>query len=155
MIEESVYLSKKSKIYAPQNIYIGEGAVITGANLDARGGLVIGKRCIINDGVTILSATHDYNSTTYDLIKKNVEIGEYAWIATNSTILPGVKIGKGAIVGAGAVVAKNIPDYAICVGNPAKIIGYRERVHSDIPICSYVGLDYLYYLKALRGESIE
>lgn len=151
-IEENVYIDKKCIIGAPQNISIGKGTVITKANLDARGGIEIENNCIINDGVKIISATHDYNSSTYDLIKKKVKIGEYSWLATDSMILPGVTIGKGAIVGAGTVVAKDIPEMAICVGNPAKIIGYRERIHYDVPICSYVGLDYKYYLQVLKGE---
>lgn len=152
VISESVYIDKKANIYEPQNLIIEEGTVITKAKLDCRGGLYIGKNCIINDDVKIITATHDYNSKTYDLIKRKSIIGDYAWIASNSMILPGVRIGKGAIVGAGAVVSKDIPDYSIVVGNPARIIGDRKKVHDDIPICSYVGADYLYYLRAIRGE---
>lgn len=47
------------------------------------------------------------------------------WIGTNAIILGGVKVGQGAIIGAGAVVAKDVPSYAVVVGNPAKVVKYR------------------------------
>ena len=53
-------------------------------------------------------------------------IGNDVWVGANSVILPGVKIGTGAIVGAGSVVTKDVPEYAIVVGNPARILKYRE-----------------------------
>lgn len=55
------------------------------------------------------------------------EIGEYAWICSRSIILPGIKIGKCAIVALGAVVTKDVPDFAVVGGVPAKVIGYREK----------------------------
>ena len=57
--------------------------------------------------------------------KEDIVIGDDVWIAANVTILKGVSIGKGAVIGAGAVVIKDIPEYAIAVGNPARIIKYR------------------------------
>ena len=53
-------------------------------------------------------------------------MGDDVWIGTNSVVLPGVTIGKGAVIGAGTVVTKDIPEYAIAVGNPARVIKYRE-----------------------------
>lgn len=53
--------------------------------------------------------------------KKSINVGDYAWIATNAIILPGVSIGKGAVVGAGAVVRRDVPEYAIVIGNPASV----------------------------------
>ncbi len=55
-----------------------------------------------------------------------VIIGDDVWIGTRVIILPGKKIGTGAILGAGAVITKDVPDYAIVGGNPAKIIKYRN-----------------------------
>jgi len=57
--------------------------------------------------------------------KGKIEIEEDVWLGANVMILPGVHIGKGAIVGAGAVVTKNVPSMAIVVGNPAKILKFR------------------------------
>lgn len=58
--------------------------------------------------------------------KKDIEIGHDVWIGINSTILPGVKIGNGVTVLTGAVVSKDVPDYAIVGGNPAKIIKLKH-----------------------------
>jgi acetyltransferase-like isoleucine patch superfamily enzyme len=57
--------------------------------------------------------------------KGNISIGHDVWIGHGATIVSGVKIGHGAVVGAQAVVAKNVPDYAVVVGNPAQVIKYR------------------------------
>jgi maltose O-acetyltransferase len=55
------------------------------------------------------------------------------WIGARVIVLPGVTIGKGAIIGAGAVVTKDVPAYAICVGNPARVIRFRDASH-DSPL---------------------
>lgn len=80
---------------------------------------------------------HDYNKESlsprfyreikkedYDDLNRNVVIGNDVWIGDNSIILKGT-IGDGAVIGAGSVVTHDIPSYAICVGNPAKVIGFR------------------------------
>ena len=59
--------------------------------------------------------------------EKPIYIGNDVWIGCNVILLPGVKIGNGVILGAGSVVRKNIPDYAIVYGNPAEIIDFRRR----------------------------
>lgn len=63
----------------------------------------------------------------WDDRKYGIIIEDDVWIGCNSVILPGVKIGTGAIIGAGSVVTKNIPANAIVCGNPAKILKYREN----------------------------
>jgi tetrahydrodipicolinate N-succinyltransferase len=61
----------------------------------------------------------------YDLDKVKTFIGNDVWVAANSVILKGISVGNGAIIGAGAVVTKDVPPYAIVVGNPARVIKYR------------------------------
>jgi len=100
----------------------------------------IGKYCSIADGVKIFGGgEHDYKKVStyplgflegtkkppYRFSKGQTVIGNDVWLGENSIILSGVTIGNGAVVGAGAVVAKDVPPYAIVVGNPAKIIKYR------------------------------
>lgn len=103
------------------------------------GKLKIGSYCAIGDGVKIILSNHnfDYPSIQYSIYKENFggypyeldfnisEIGNDVWIGDNVLILPKINIGNGVIVGGGAVVTKNIPDYAIVAGNPAKVIKYR------------------------------
>lgn len=79
----------------------------------------IGRRVTINDGVVLLTATHSLQDPGWSHKKAPIVIGDYAWIATSAIVLPGVTIGRGAVVGAGAVVRRNVPDYAIVSGNPA------------------------------------
>ena len=62
---------------------------------------------------------------TYELKKIPTNIGNDVWIGLNSTILAGVKIGNGSVIGANSVVTKDVEDYAIYAGNPAKLIKYR------------------------------
>lgn len=84
--------------------------------------LTIGSRVVINDGARLLTASHDVESSTWERVELPIVIDDYAWIATGATILPGVHIGRGAVVGADAVVSRSIPAGAICGGNPARIL---------------------------------
>ena len=95
--------------------------------LDARRGLIIHRNAVIAYEAIIWTLNHDYNDINFKGKGASTEIGEYAWICSRSIILPGVKIGKGAIVASGAIVTKDVPDFAIVGGVPAKIIGYREK----------------------------
>lgn len=81
----------------------------------------IGSFVCINNGVRILSASHDLADPFWRMFAKPIVIEDYAWIATGATLLPGTRIGRGAVVGAGAVVACDVPDYALAMGNPAKL----------------------------------
>lgn len=102
----------------------------------------IGKFSSISWNVSINASNHDYTRVTqheilymteysytpepfYNPVNKKVLIGNDVWIGANAVIMPGVKIGDGAIVGSSAVVTKDIPDYAIAVGVPARVIKYR------------------------------
>lgn len=82
----------------------------------------IGKRVCINDGVVILTASHDVTDSNWKEVKARIIIKDYVWIGTGAMILPGVTIERGAVIGAGAVVSKSVSAGAIVVGNPAKVI---------------------------------
>ena len=91
----------------------------------------IGNNVLIAPRVSILASMHNYSDRSL-LIKDQgvkaaeIEIGDDVWIGTGSVIMPGIKIGQGAVIGANSVVNQNIPDYAVAVGIPAKIIKFRE-----------------------------
>jgi acetyltransferase-like isoleucine patch superfamily enzyme len=96
--------------------------------LDGRGGnLVIGNCVDIAQDSRIWTLQHDYQSPMYNSKGGNVSIEDYAWIASSATILPGVTIGKGAVVACGAVVTKDVPPFTVVAGVPAKKIA--ERCH--------------------------
>jgi maltose O-acetyltransferase len=101
--------------------------VNTGAVLDARGGLRIGSRVNLSPGVVILTADHDPQSPDFVGRSRPTEIGDRAWIAYGAMVLPGVRIGEGAIVAAGSVVTRSVEDWTIVGGNPARVIGARDR----------------------------
>ena len=110
----------KNKLIIGSNTFIGKIEIALHDNV------TIGDFVCINDGVILLTASHDLNDPTWHLLKKPIIIHDYAWIATNAIILPGVTIGKGAVVGAGAVVSKDIGDFQIVAGNPAIPINRRR-----------------------------
>lgn len=106
--------------------------VYTGGNVKifCNAKVEIGEDTMIADGVTIHTATHDYldHPMWAKRIDAPVRIGKHVWIGTNATILPGVIIGDYSVIGAGAVIAKNVPVGAIVIGNPARIIKYRQDI---------------------------
>lgn len=121
-----------------ENLSIGDFSTIGRVEIALHDKVDIGNYACINDGVIILSASHDVLDPLWSHKKAPVFIGDYAWIATNAIILPGVRIGKGAVVGAGAVVSKNVNDYAIVIGNPAKeIVKKRTEVLNYNP-CEFL-----------------
>jgi serine acetyltransferase len=100
--------------------------------IGSAGGLQVGNYCALASGVTILTRDHhhrDAESIPWGdaRIVKPVVIGDYVWIGKNASILPGVTIGEGAIIGFGAVVAKDVPRRAIVVGNPGQVVKYRDQ----------------------------
>lgn len=114
------------KLYTYGHISIGDHCVIDrDCALDGRGDIVIGNNVNISPEVMILTAYHDPDAENFQGIEKPVVIEDYAWIATRALILPGVRIGRSAVVAAGAVVTKDVPPNAIVGGNPARFI--RER----------------------------
>lgn len=146
LIDSKSIINKKAKIYYSAQIfdssinsysYIGPRSHIVFAN--------IGKFCSIASDCYIGLPSHSLNHISTSPIfttKKNgtgsswtslntfeehhrVILGNDVWIGTRAIIMSGLKIGNGAIIGAGAIVTKDIPDYAIAVGVPAKVIRYR------------------------------
>lgn len=105
-------------------VTIGKGCFIQQCcTFFGRGGITIGDNVFIGPKVNLITINHDVNpdnrSATY---RRPIVIEDKVWIGINSTILPGVRIGYGAIVGAGSVVTKDVPAMTVVAGNPAKII---------------------------------
>ncbi len=127
-IGKHVALYHGFEIRDPKKLVISENTII-GFNsvLDARCGIFIGKNVNFSSEVMIWSLQHDYNSPDFSASGGKVVIEDYAWLSARSIILPGVTIGEGAVVAAGAVVTKDVPPYTLVGGVPAKIIGKRNK----------------------------
>lgn len=128
-VGKKVRLLRNLDIRKPRNIKIGDDVVINKkVLLDGRGGtLKIGNHVDIAQEAVIWTLGHDVNGLKHDPLGKQTTIGDYVWIGARSTIMPGVSIGKGAVVGTCSVVTKDVPENAIVAGAPAKVIGYRNN----------------------------
>ena len=106
---------------------IGESTRINrGCVIDLRGGLRIGDNVSVSAQAAIITASHEMNDPGFKLVDFPVVIEDYAWIGTRAMILPNVRIGRGAVVAAGAVVTRDVPAMAVVAGVPAKAVGTRR-----------------------------
>lgn len=100
-----------------KDVFINHSAI-----LSASGGIEFEDGCMAAPGLRIATINHDMNERYTIYTYGKVTVKQNAWIGMNVTICPGVTIGKYAVVGAGAVVTKDVPDYAVVAGVPAKVI---------------------------------
>lgn len=127
-IAPSAILYGGFEIRSPRKLKIGENTVIGHrATLDARGGLTIGKNVNLSSEVMIWTAQHDYRDPMFGTGFEPVIIGDYVWLGPRCIILPGVTVGEGAVVAAGAVVTKNVEPYTLVGGVPAQKIADRPK----------------------------
>jgi len=115
------------RLYNPKNISIGTDTIV-GENsiLDGRSILSIGNHVDIASEVMIYNSEHNIRSPLFESVSGKVMIEDYVFIGPRSIILPGVTIGRGAVIAAGAVVTKNVQSFSVVGGVPAKEIGKRE-----------------------------
>lgn len=121
-----------ANFFNPTNISIGHDTIIGDhCFLDGRAPLKIGNHVGIASQVLIYNDEHDINSSDYGNSFGPVEIGDYVFIGPRAIILPNIKIGKGAVIAAGAIVTKDVPDFEIWGGVPAKKISDRKIDHPN------------------------
>jgi len=120
------------QVASPGNVEIGDNSGLGyQCFLDATGPIKIGSWVRIGPRVSFFTANHRFRARD-TLIKHQgydvgaIEVGDDVWLGANVTILRGVTIGRGAVIGAGSVVTRDVPEYAIAVGNPARVVGQRE-----------------------------
>lgn len=151
---EGVIIEPGAIILHPQNVTLGDGvyvghyAVLNGYHvgevvvgpgtwigqhclLHGAGGLLIGADVGVGPGCRVLTSTHadpgpDEPIMSGDLVYRTVSIGDGSDLGCNAVILPGVTIGRGVQVGAGAVVREDLPDFTVAVGVPARVVRRRR-----------------------------
>ena len=116
-----------ARISIPWNLSIGhDSAIGDHAIVYALGPITIGTRTTISQGAHLCAGTHDYRDPTMPLIKPTITIGDDAWICADAFVGPGVTVGPCTIVGARAVVVKNVAANLIVAGNPARVVKPRS-----------------------------
>ncbi|MXN91976.1 putative colanic acid biosynthesis acetyltransferase [Flavobacterium sp. Sd200] len=129
-VGKNVHVYPAVKIWAPWNLELGdECGVANGVDLYSQGKITLGYRSIVSQRSYICSGTHDYTKKGHPLVTAPITIGAHAWVAAEVFIHPGVTIGEGAVIGARAVVNKNMPAWTVCAGHPCKPL--KERVITD------------------------
>lgn len=107
---------------------LGDHSTINaGCRLDSRGGIRIGENVSISNDCRLLTADHDPRDREFAGRMGEIVIEDHVWIGTAAIVLPGVRLGRGCVVGAGAVVTKDVAPFTIVAGNPAKKIGERPE----------------------------
>lgn len=121
-VERGADFGGGKKLVLKEHACIGENARFMG-----EGAITIGAHVMMGPDVMIITSDHELNKEGFEkgFITKDVVIGDYAWIGARVIILKGVKIGKRGVVAAGSVVTRDVPDYSIVGGVPAKVIKYR------------------------------
>lgn len=121
-----------------RNLVIGAKTFVGNVELALHDEIIIGENVCINDGVKILTASHDVLDIKWRHKKAKITIEDFVWISTNVIILPGIIIGRGAVVGAGAVVTKNVLPGQIVAGNPATPTNKTRPVNLDYNPCEFL-----------------
>lgn len=113
---------RKGRVRIGKNSVIGHDAI-----LDGRLGIEIGESVNLSSEVAIWTMQHDHRDLDFRSVGGPVTVGDHAWLSFRAVVLPGVSIGPGAVVAAGAVVTGDVPPYSVVAGMPAKVIGTRPK----------------------------
>lgn len=136
---------------ANPNLTIGNNSSIQTDSLDLRSRVEIGNHVIIGADVEIITVSHEVDSPDWEHKHYGVTIEDYCWLATRVFVLPSCqRIEQGAACAAGSVVVHNVGSMEIVVGNPAKLLRLRKRIHSDLCVEALLGNDYLAYVAAYK-----
>ena len=127
-----VHVYPSARIYLPWNLTLGDAASIgEWALIYNLGPITIGDRATISHRAHLCAGTHDYRDPTLPLLRLPIEIGPQAWVCADAFVGPTVRVGEGAIVGAAAVVVRDVAPWQIVAGNPARWIKTRRMYSTD------------------------
>lgn len=125
-IGKNVHVYPTVRIIVPWNIRIGDNAAVGDrAILYSLGPIDIGADVTISQNAHLCAGTHDFRKPDMPLIKQPITIGQGAWICADAFVGPGVVVGEMAVVGARAVVVRDVSNSSIVVGSPARVVGHR------------------------------
>jgi putative colanic acid biosynthesis acetyltransferase WcaF len=125
-VGKQVNMYSSTRIYFPWNLTVGDWSAIgEEALIYNLGPVTLGQKVTISHRAHLCAGTHDYRQTDLPLLKPPIEIKDQAWICADAFVGPGVTVGEGAVVGACAVVVKNVEPWAVVAGNPARFVKKR------------------------------
>jgi putative colanic acid biosynthesis acetyltransferase WcaF len=128
-VGQHVHVYPSTRVYFPWNLVVGDWSAIGEDVLIYNLGLItIGSQATISHQAHLCAGTHDYTQPDLPLLKPPIEIGDQVWICTDAFVGPGVTVGQGAVVGARAVVVKDVTPWAVVAGNPARELKKRQIV---------------------------
>jgi maltose O-acetyltransferase len=128
-IAHDVVLSARVTMRRPEHVAIGSGSRLNNRIwLDSWGQITIGSNVQMNGDIDLYSAGHDVDSPVLAEDIRSIDVGDYCWLAHHVVVLPGRRIGRFAVIGTGSVVAHDVPEYGVAVGNPARVVKHRARV---------------------------
>ncbi len=111
----------KVEIWAPWNLEMDDQAgMADGVRCYSIAKVILGKKVVVSQETYLCTGTHDYESQNFQLQAKPIVVGDHAWLCARSFIHPGVTIGEGVVVGACAVVTRDLPAWTVCAGNPCR-----------------------------------
>ena len=132
-IREGAWIQSTSTLDEPGvGLTIGDGTYIgPRCLLGAGGGITIGRRVTLGAGVHVLAENHEFRDAAtliqdQGVTRAGITIEDDVWIGNNVIVLDGVRVGRGAVIGAGAIVTRDVPAFAVAVGNPARVIRTRD-----------------------------
>ena len=132
-VGKGVHVYPRVKIWAPWTLDLADGCgIANGAILYSQGKITVGYKAVISQGAHICAGTHDYNQPGFPLVTRPIVIKGHAWIAAEAFIHPGVTIGEGCVIGARAVVTKDMPDWMVCAGHPCRPVKERDYIVKEL-----------------------
>lgn len=131
-IDRGAHPYPTARVWAPWNLTMGEHSCLAaGVDCYNVSRIEIGAFAVVSQRTFLCAATHDHTDPAFPLVSKPISIAARAWVAAEAFVGPGVTIGEGAVVGARAVAVKDVPPWAIVVGNPAHVIGERRMKNNQ------------------------
>lgn len=125
-VGRNAHVYASARVYLPWNLTLGDEASIgEWAVIYNLGPVSIGARATISHRAHLCAGTHDYRNPSLPLLRLPITIGPQAWVCADAFVGPNVRVGDGAVVGAGAVVVRDVEPWQIVAGNPARLVKMR------------------------------
>src|SRR6185437_12820471 len=121
----------KSKVWAPWNLICADQVTVADdAEIYNPSEISFGSHAILSQQSYLCGATHDYDDPAFPLIAFSMEVGAYSWVCARASVLPGINIGVGAVLGLGAVATRDLEPWAVYAGSPA--VKVKERARHEV-----------------------